>query len=492
MRYKGLLILLILLGIAVIILTQFSIPTIFEADGYLHIRMAKFIREYGLKYDFHWARYSTFAKNFADKDFLFHLLLIPFTFLPDMFFGAKVAATLFAIFLFLVFFLLLRKYSQKPLIPLFLVLFFCSPAFLQVLSRPRPMIFIIGLTLFFVHFLINKNQWGLFVVTIIYTLSHVSAPFLLVFALLGEGARYISEKEFVGRSLRTVALALALGFLVHPNFPNNFLVFYLNGILVPIYALKWGLELGAEFFPLSMRDFVLDYPFILIGLILLIAAGTSRTRHIKTSTKIWMSVTGFFFVFAFFSQRYIVHGYPLILISLAAYFSDWWQGRENSWQPGKYKAAKAAGLAGAILLFALIGVHTYKSFWRSAQAGKIYSQHYESVARWMARYIPAGEIIFHANWSDSQYLIGLNPRNDYFVTLDPIYMHEWDLRKYNLYREIAFGRSADPYRLLKDEFGVRYGYAGKNFFLGLIAQVRADPRFSVLAEDGLGLVFSLK
>lgn len=79
MPTKALIILTLAVGISVIILGQFSIPTLFEADGYLHIRMAKFIRQYGLKYDFHWARYSVFAKNFADKDLFYHLLIIPFT-----------------------------------------------------------------------------------------------------------------------------------------------------------------------------------------------------------------------------------------------------------------------------------------------------------------------------------------------------------------------------------------------------------------------------
>ena len=111
---------------------------------------------------------------------------------------------------------------------------------------------------------------------------------------------------------------------------------------------------------------------------------------------------------------------------------------------------------------------------------------------WMKRNIPAGEVIFHANWSDSQYFIGLNPKDDYFVTLDPIYMYYWHPDKYQLYRNIAFGSTDDPYSLLKNEFSVNYGYAGKDYFSGLINQIRQDQRFEVLAEDGMGVIFKLR
>lgn len=493
MRYNLCLTLVVLLGIVVVIASQFSISTLFGADGYLHIRMAKLIRQYGIVRDFHWARYSTFAHNFADKDLLYHLMLIPFTFFSNIFLGAKVSACFFTVFLYLVFFAMLRRYCEtKTLIPIFLIMFLCSAPFLQAISQPRNMIFIIALTLIYIHFLIKKNQGVLFVLTIIYALSHVSGPLLLVFAFLAEANRFIQEREFIFKSICTVALGLLVGFLIHPHFPNNFLVFYLNGILVPIYALKWGLELGAEFFPLDTRAFVLGYPFIFIGLLLLIALGMSEVQKIKLATRIWMSIAGFFFAFSFFSQRYIIHGYPLILISLASYFSDWWEAAERLPLLRQNNRVKAGSFALVLSVFVLLGFSVYRDFYKRALAEKIYNHHYESVAQWMSRYIPKGEVIFHSNWSDAQYFIGLNPQNDYFVTLDPIYMYYWNPKKYNLYRDIAFGRTKAPYNLLKEEFGVRYGYVGKNYFSGLIIQIRAEPGFEILAEDNLGLVFRLK
>lgn len=494
MYYKAFILFIFFLGIAVIIASQFSIPTLFGADGYLHIRMAEFIKLYGLHYNFHWARYSTFARNFADKDFLYHLLIIPVTFLPNMFFGAKIAACLFAVFLYLIFFLLLQRYCHRSLIAVFLIIFLLSVPFLRAISEPRSMVLIMAFTLLFVHFLIKKSKWALFVLAAGYTLAHVSGPYLIFFALLCETTRFINERQFLWKSVLVVMLGVLAGFLMHPHLPNNLPVFYLNGILVPFHTLKWrwGLELGAEFFPIDTRVFVIRYPFILIGLIALIAAATSQVHRIKVSTKIWMSITGFFFVFSFFSERYLIHGYPLILISFAAYFSDWWGSQERLLLLKGNRIAKSLALISVVCIFVLIGVDTYKTFRDYALFETRYNRHYEMAASWMQQNIPPRETIFHSNWSDSQYFIGLNPHNDYFVTFDPIYMYYWNPKKYKLYRDISFGRSSDPYVLLKNEFNVRYGYVGKNYFSGLIAQIRTDPRFEVMAEDNLGLFFRLK
>ena len=492
MRQTAVAILVFVLGIGALIAAQFAQPLIFGADGYLHIRMSRCIAQYGLRCPFHWARYSVFAQNFADKDFLYHIFLIPFTFFKDIFFGAKVSAAALAVLLYAVFFWMLRRYCRaRFFIPFFLAVFLLSAPFLRALSEPRNMTLVIALTFIFVHFLLQKRYWTLFALAAVYTLSHVSGPYLILFTLLAEGTRFASERQFCWQAVLATLAGVGAGFLAHPGLPNNLLIFYLNGILVPIFSLKWGLELGAEFFPASTRDWALEYPFILLGLLALLALSTSAGNRVKTPTKIWMSVAGCFFIFSFFSRRYLVHLYPLLLVALASYASDWWESGERLLLLRRHKAIKAAAITLIAGLLAACGFVTGKSFCRIAQADQSFNSHYEAAGRWMRENVPAGEIIFHSNWSDSQYFIGLNPQNDYFVTLDPIFMYYWNPQKYKLYRDISFGSTPDPYTLLKSAFGARFGYAGKNYFSGLVNQVRLDPRFQVLAEDGMGIIFKL-
>ena len=57
---------------------QFRAPVFFEGDAYYHAAVADFLKQWGPKYPFHWAKFSTFNGNFSDKEFLFHAAIIPF------------------------------------------------------------------------------------------------------------------------------------------------------------------------------------------------------------------------------------------------------------------------------------------------------------------------------------------------------------------------------------------------------------------------------
>ncbi len=474
---------ILILGIAAIFWVQFLTPTLYGADGYLHIRMAEFLKNLGPRYDFHWARFSTFTGHFSDKDFLYHVVLIPFTYLKDIFFGAKVAAALFAAFLFIIFYLILKKYSGSLILPFFLIAFFFSDMFLEAVSRPRPISIVILLTLLSIHSIIKKRYLWIFILGLIYSLSHITSPLIIFYAFLIEAVRYTNKKEFCSKAVLLVFLGVLTGFLVHPNFPNNFHVFYLNSILVPIYTIKTGvLELGAEFFPLNTRQFLLSYPVVIIGIILLIFVSISKRPKTRFETNVFLALSMVFFLLSFICRRYLLHGYPIMLVALSSYFSDTFIDQRNMTR--KLSIILSIGII-------LLSLNSFKAVRYNALVTRIINGHYEEVGKWMRSNIPEGELIFHSNWSDSQYFIGLNPKNDYFVTLDPVYMYKWDTELYKLYRDVSFGRTDDPYTVLKETFKVKYGYIGKNYFSGLISQIRVDSRFIILAEDSLGVIFTL-
>jgi len=483
----------LIFGIASIAIVQFWTPTLYGPDGYLHIRMAKFIQDYGLKYNFHWARYSTFAKNFADKDFLYHILLIPFAqFSKDIFVGAKLSAVFFGVLFLIVFFIILRLYTLKPLVPFFLLALLISDRFFYLFCWPRQMILVVALTIFGIHFLIEEKPWPVFMITFIYCLMHVSGPYMLLYAMLTEVTRYIRSRRFNFKSPGVTGLAIAVAYLVHPNFPNNILVFYLNAIMVPVYSMKWGIELGAEFFPLSTREYLLSYPFLILAIVSIFLLAVFLRPKATLRTQVFLVHSSVFFIFSFLSQRYIAHGYPLMLLSLASYIQDY--AKEGAPQEDLLRLKPLLRLVIVFLcgLGIIFGISTYKNLRQFAFMHKVFDSHYETVGRFFRQNIPKGELIFHANWSDSQYFIGVDPDNDYFVTFDPTYMFYYNRQLYNLYRDVSFGRTKDPYDVLKNTFKAKYGYAGKNFFGGLIEQVRKDPRFKVLGEDELGAVFKLE
>jgi len=482
-KYNLAVIFILFLGAALLFLVQFSTPTLYDADGYLHIRMAEFLKDFGPRYNFHWAKFSTFNGNFADKDFLYHVFLIPFTFFKNIFFGVKIAAFIFAVFLFLGYYLILRKYVNKIILLFFLTFFFFSSHFLGVISSPRPLSLVILINLLAAHLVIQKKHIWLLFTGLFYSLIHVTSPLIIFYALIIEAVRYYDTKRFYYKTILFSFIGVAAGFLCHPNLPNNFLVFYLNSILVPLYTMKTGvLELGAEFFPLNTRAYFFQYPLVVAGVVAIIYLAVSKLPRPRFETRAFLALAAVFFVLSFTCQRYLSHGYLIMLVAFACYLSDSFD----------FKKSFSKAWITVILVFMLIlGVNALRGAKYNAFVARIINGHYEAVGKWMEKNIPEGELIFHANWSDSQYFIGLNPKNDYFVTLDPVYMYNKDPELYRLYREVSFGKTSDPYAILKNTFNVKYGYAGKNYFNGLIEQVRNDSRFSILAEDQFGIIFKI-
>src|SRR5213593_5253160 len=66
-------------------------PVLPDGDSYYHLAVARAYAEHGLSYRPDWARYSIMHDGFGDKEFLFHVLLIPFARLGDPTTGAFMA-----------------------------------------------------------------------------------------------------------------------------------------------------------------------------------------------------------------------------------------------------------------------------------------------------------------------------------------------------------------------------------------------------------------
>ncbi len=479
----------LLTGVAVIFLLQFAISPMYDADSYLHIRMAEFLRLHGVVHAFPWARFTLFNEHFSDKDFLFHLMLVPFTYAHNIFAGGKLAAALLFAGLYAAYYLFLRAWGARSLIPLFLLAFFLCPLFVLNLLCTRPFAPILCFALLAIWLMIGRRAIAVAVLTLVYALTHLSAPYMLIFLAFVEGARYLSERTVCRRNLWGVLAGTVLGMLVHPYFPDNLAVFWQNGVMVPVYAMQGGvLELGGEFFPMNTRDALFRLAPAWAGFFGIMAFSIfSRQRPVLTlPTRVLFVFSLFYLVMGFVSQRSFNHGWLPFLLFFAAYLRD---------------VTVTAPLAGrrlllvygaGVLLLGGYGVYVAREV-RAAMGGfSAVNGHYETMGAFMRQQIPKGELIFTANWSDPQYFIGIDPDHYYFVTLDPVYMYSFDRTKYALYRDIAFGRCADPAQALWQGFGCRYGYIGKTYRAGLLDQVRCDPRFQILREDEYGLLFALR
>ncbi|MFC1806777.1 hypothetical protein ACFL0T_00215 [Candidatus Omnitrophota bacterium] len=481
--YKLLIIIIFIAGISAIFLVQFATPTLYGTDGYLHIRMAQFLRDLGPHYKFHWTKYSIFYDKFSDKDFLYHLLLIPFTWCKDIFFGAKIAAAFFASSLFLVFFFLLNKYADNRVHLFFMLAFFFSASFLHGISLARPMTLVILIILLSTHFAILQKHAWVFLLSIAYSLVHVTGPIIIIYIAIVECVRYKEKGLFNSKTVLAAILGVIVGFLIHPNFPNNLTVFYLNAILVPVHSLTGNkIGIGAEFMPLDTRQVILNYPVVLLGVVFMMYIAFFKSVETRFHTRVFFIVSLPFFIISFVSKRYAWHSYPFMLVAFACLFSDYLR---------TYPRDRLRSNILLMIISIVLILNSVLCFKKHIEFDSALNKHFEFFGFNMKHAIPKGETVFHSAWSDSQYFIGLNPDNDYMVTLDPIYMHEKDPYLYKIYRDLSFGRVSDPYDILQNVFGLRYGYVNKKWRRLLYDQIRVDSRFEIIFEDRLGAIFKL-
>src|SRR6266571_4773486 len=75
--------LVFLVSVPLFFLIYTRLPVLYDADGYYHLAVARAYAERGVFHTLDWARFSVMHDGFGDKEFLFHVLLIPFARLGD-------------------------------------------------------------------------------------------------------------------------------------------------------------------------------------------------------------------------------------------------------------------------------------------------------------------------------------------------------------------------------------------------------------------------
>ena len=94
--------------LAVAGLVQLLTPVPWDADTAYHVAVSRLIARHGILHAFPWTPFSWLADHYADKELLFHLLLVPLAGLPWIT-AAKVAGTVAGAALLLALYLVLRK-----------------------------------------------------------------------------------------------------------------------------------------------------------------------------------------------------------------------------------------------------------------------------------------------------------------------------------------------------------------------------------------------
>jgi len=203
-------------------------------------------------------------------------------------------------------------------------------------------------------------------------------------------------------------------------------------------------------------------------------------------TAVWFGCCNLYLILAFLSSRYWYPVNVLFFVFLASCIKDWTDISNLSKVTLKAKVLIIACIA-TIFAFSSIGLKFLK---KELKHHAELNAHYEDMAHFMNQNIPSGQTIYHAAWSDSPFFICLNPKNNYLVVLDPIYMFHRYPKESEIYRLLRKGEILKPHEVLSKVFGVNYGYTRKDN--KLYDQIKKDPdNFKIIYENNLGVVFEI-
>jgi hypothetical protein len=468
---------------------QFLTPTLYEYDPYYHVFATKLIKEHGLKYDFHWAQFSTYKDFYSDKELGLHLLTLPFMYLSDNIIqNGKFAIIFLNLLFFGAYAWVLRKYLPNYLAGLFLFLPVLSATFSVYFTYLRPATLANVILILYIYALMRKKWFYAGILTIIFVLSHVSFPIVVPIVIGCELLRYFRDRDFCPRNIYAVFISVFIGLLIHPNYPNNLLSTYINAILVPLYNVSGvPLDFGRELFAAPTNaTFISSYAmFITVALVICLGL---MGKMVKSSfdTMVWWMVFAMFFVMAMFGNRFWYQVNFFVFIFFASYVKDW-KGERN-W--GEVVKPIRFFIIAFFLVTLAFANGNRKGLYQDLRAYINVSHHYEGMGRWMKYHVPAGERIYHAYWSDSPFFICVNPKNDYMMLLDPLFTFYKYPKEYAAYLKIKNGEILNPHRVLIDMFGARWGYAARPSWIAQVA-ISYPKFFEIKHQDDMGIIFKV-
>ncbi|MCZ7646664.1 MAG: hypothetical protein M5U26_15485 [Planctomycetota bacterium] len=403
---------------------------LYESDGYFHARYAQLFPERGLTREFPWTQASTWRGNFCDKEFLYHMLLVPFCRNPiEPIKGAQILAVILALAVLVAQYYLLRLHHVPH--PLLCTLIFASLSGAVLLRLGMIRSHVLSMLLFQVglHLMLDKRWKALAALGFIYAWSY-TFPWVLpltaaIFAL-GHG---VSRGEW---RLRPPAAALAgvtVGSILHPYFPGtleNFLTYIQVIALSASGRVQSGVTLGNELYALTPGEFLRNFPLLTllqtVGFAWALLRFKARLRPESIAT---MGVAWFWFAGCLLMPRLIEYAAPATALAAGFLLRDLLAGVNlRAAFTGPKRVPWLVGLAAAATILA--GAHSSSVSTFVATVQDRPPRRFSGAAGWMKRHLEPGETIMNLWWDDFPELYYDAPEQHYLCGLDPTYMLRWN------------------------------------------------------------------
>jgi len=464
-------------SLGILAVVQFSTPSIVGNDGYYHIKLAALMRSEGLKPDFIWLPLTILNPDqFVDHHFLFHVLLMPFTF-GDLVAGAKWASVLFAAMAVVAIYWLLRRQAVPHAALWALGTLAVSEAFIFRMSMPRAQSLSLTLLVLALGWLLSGQHRRLIGLGFLYVWLYDAFPLLLLAC-----ACYVAAEWLVAGRLQPAALGYAgagilLGLVINPYFPDNLL--FIGRHILPKIADPTSVSVGSEWYPYDTAQLLSNSGLALLAFVSggLALGLVGRRMRVETATAL---LFGLAIGLMLFQARRFVEYFPAFALIFAAF----------AWAPllerarGRVVVPGLAALGLGLGLWLNLGASI-----ESAQESKP-AQRYRAASAWLETHSPADARIFQTDWDDFPRLFFYNTHNSYTVGLDPTYLQLQDPDLYELWVDLTQGRSEDLSAAILTSFDAEYVLSDLEHTRFLRAAAE-DPELTEVYRDEFAVVFAV-
>lgn len=455
------------------------------ADAYYHLRCANYLAEQGLTTTtLPWTRLSIFEELWADKEYLFHIFLIPFADHQDLVAGGKLAlTTINALEFALVLFLGLRWFGPAGiLVPLGMLGASLHLWFRLDLLRPHN--FSLLILLLSAYQIYKRRHKTLTVLAACYSLCYIAWHTLLILCVGTFVLLWWTQHTREWRLIAYPAIGLMIGLLLHPAFPGNLVIWKLNNVDFYHYASE--LNLGIEIEPLTAKELGLSN---FAGIALLVAgwmAYRPRISDLLTNRRT-IVLGGFCVAFLFlyaFAARFVEYAAPFATLFAFSLFHTC-HTRLGSSELARQRRVIffSVFIPMTVLFHAYLFTHISwpnrdRTYFRSLTSAETFSDSLPSKAK------------VAAPWDATGYYMAAAPQAFYLNALDPVFMLARDPTLPRIAADFFAGQQPDPVHILRERLASDYVAAGQQH-RELKNQLMADPRLAILYDGPNHFVFGI-
>ncbi len=460
---------------AVAALFQLLTPVPWDADTAYHLAVARLVREHGLLRAFPWTPFSWLADRYADKELLFHLLLVPLAGLGWIW-AAKIAGALLGGALLLALWLVLRAEGVPRAGIWALVPLAASAAFVLRFTIVRPHLVSIALALVVAWGAARGRARVVGAAALAYPWCYVAFQMPLVLVAIAEAARVLSGRRPLWRPAAAALVGVAAGVALHPNAANLLALWKLVHVDVLVrgaWAGASGFELGRElgrFAPAdALRSVLVPAAMALAALVL---AWRGRARD-PLPLSFALSAAAYGLVTAA-SARFVEYLAPFAAAALAL------AARERGPRLAAGVLAGAFAWTAAVASSQVVALGT-----RGDEIPPVFQE-------FLRARIPEGAQVFTCGWGLTGELMIALPERRFVVALDPTLFHAKDPELYRVWYALPREGPADARAVIRERFGARWVVCfAKPEYAPLFRRLGADPGVRTVFANPLWRVYDL-